>query len=181
MRRKATVVIQRDGRDKGGIFVIQEMAALPATDWFLRAMQLLARSGADVPPNIFQAGAAGFVTLGIGTVLTGLGKAPWFEVKPLLDELLECVESYQPPEGQAALTSRVIIFGQGKSGGQVQEGATILQLYEEVVSLHLGFSIAERISSFRQLAGTMIQELTPSIETSTGFADPSSQAAMPVS
>jgi hypothetical protein len=181
MRRKATVVIEREGRDKGGVFVIHEMPALPATEWFLRAMQLLARSGADVPPDIFSAGPAGFVTLGIGTVLTGLGKAPWFEVKPLLDELLECVESYQPSGGTAPLTSRAIIFGQGKAAGQVQEGATVLQLYEEVVSLHLGFSMAARLLTFRQLAGTMIQGLTPNTETSTGSAEPLSQAGSPVS
>ena len=151
--------------------MIQEMPALPATEWFLRAMQLLARSGADVPPDIFQAGAAGFVTLGIGTVLTGLGKAPWFEVKSLLDELRSCVVSYQPPGGQAALTSAAVIFGQGNSGGQVQEASTLLQLYEEVVSLHLGFSMVERLSTFRRLAGTMIQSLTPNTETSTESAE----------
>lgn len=181
MRRTASFTVEREGRDKGGVFVIQEMPALPATDWFLRAMQLLARSGADVPADIFGAGPAGFVTLGIGTVLTGLGKAPWFEVKPLLDELLTCVVSYQPPGGHSPLTGHAIIFGQGKGGGQVEDGATILQLYEEVVSLHLGFSMVARLSTFRQLAGTMIQGLTPSTETSTGSAEPSSQAGTPVS
>ena len=30
-------------------------------------------------------GWAAFITIGIGTVLSGLGKAPWGEVKPLLD------------------------------------------------------------------------------------------------
>ena len=86
MLRSTTVVIEAEGRDKGGTFVLTEKPAIPATEWFIRAMQLLARSGADVPPAIMQQGAAGFVTLGVGTVLTGLGKAPWFEVKPLLDD-----------------------------------------------------------------------------------------------
>jgi hypothetical protein len=160
-RRTSTVVITRDGRDKGGIFTLTEMAAIPATEWFLRAMQLLARSGADVPPNIMQLGAAGFVTIGIGTVLTGLGKAPWHEVKPLLEELLTCVTSYQPPSGQIPLTNWNVIKG------QIEEPSTVLQIHEEVVSLHLGFSLASRLLSFRQTARKMMEELGPNTQTST--------------
>ena len=164
-RRTAAITITREGRDHGGVFVITEMPAVPATEWFIRAMQLLARSGADVPPNIFQAGAAGFAAMGIGTVLTGLGKAPWFEVKPLLDELLACVTSYQPPGAITSQTQLPVILG------QIEEPATIMQIHEEVVSLHLGFSIADRLSNFRTLAANLIQELTPTIETSTASPD----------
>lgn len=173
-RRTAVVVIEAEGRDKGGVFTITEMAAIPATEWFIRAMQILARSGADVPADIFAQGAAGFVTLGIGTVVTGLGKAPWFEVKPLLDELLTCITSYQPPGGQVALTNW------NAFAGQIEEPATILQLHEEVVSLHLGFSLAARLSTLKTLVMGMVDALTPSIETSTGepgsSLEPNSQA-----
>lgn len=168
-RRTAAVVIERDGRDRGGVFVLQEMAAIPATDWFIRAMQILARSGADVPADIFAQGAAGFVTMGIGAVVTGLGKAPWFEVKPLLDELLTCVQSYQPPGGTVALTNWNII------AGQIEEPATVLQLHEEVISLHLGFSLAAKISNFRTLIEATVASLTPNIETSTGEPESSSE------
>lgn len=165
--RTATVSITREGRDKGGLFVITEKPALPATEWFLRAMQILVRSGADVPSNIMQMGAAGFVTLGIGTVLTGLGKAPWYEVKPLLDELLSCILSYQPPGAAAPITGPQAL-------AQIQEPATILQLHEEVVSLHLGFSLAAKLSHFRGIAAQMIADLSPNIETSTDTSPSSS-------
>ncbi|MDR3534029.1 MAG: hypothetical protein P4L90_26115 [Rhodopila sp.] len=160
-RRTATVPIHREGRDRGGVFTLTEMPAVQATEWFIRAMQLLARSGADVPSNIMHLGAAGFVTMGIGTVLTGLGKAPWHEVKPLLDELLGCVTSYQPPGAVAAQTRWDVIKG------QIEEPATILQLHEEVVSLHLGFSLAARLSNYRDLAARMMAALSPNTETST--------------
>jgi len=175
MRRTATVSIDREGRDKGGVFVLTEMPAIPATEWFLRAMQLLARAGVDVPPHIMQLGAAGFVTIGIGTVLTGLGKAPWHEVKPLLDELLTCVVSYQPPTAVSPITRWDVIRT------QIEEPSTIFQLHEEVVSLHLGFSLAGRLSTFRTLAAKMIADLGPNTGTSPGTSESSSPPDMPSS
>jgi len=172
-RRTAVVVIERDGRDKGGTFVLTEMAAIPATEWFIRAMQLLVRSGADVPPDIMSLGVAGFVTIGIGTVLTGLGKAPFHEVKTLLDELLTCVTSYQPATAAFPITRWDAI----KS--QIEEPSTILQLHQEVVSLHLGFSLAERLSSFRQLVGSMMTANGPDTSISTGMQAPSSAPVSP--
>ena len=163
-RRTANIVIDAPGRDQGGVFVIQEMAAVPASDWFIRAMQILARSGTDVPADIFSQGAAGFVTLGIGAVVSALGKAPSFEVKPLLEELLGCVVSYKPPGGQVALSSWNII------AGQIEEPQTIFLLYEEVASLHLGFSLAERLSSLKALVTAMVASLTPN--TSTSIEEP---------
>ena len=158
-RRTGVFIVETEGRDRGGQFTLTEMSAFQATDLCLRAMQIVARGGVDIPPHIFQMGAAGFVTMGVGAILGGLGKTPWYEVRPLLDELLPCVTSYQPPGGVAPLRGWEII----KS--QIEEPATLLQLYEEVVSLHLGFSIRERLSDLREAAMRMIAELTPNTET----------------
>ena len=173
MRRTATVIIDREGRDQGGVFVLTEMAVIPATEWFIRAMQILARSGVDVPSNIMSQGAAGFVTMGIGTVLTGLGKAPWYEVKPLLDELLSCITSYQPPGAVAPLARWDVIKT------QIEEPSTILQIHEEVVSLHLGFSLSARLSNYRAMAAAMMSALMPNIETSTDPLPSSSPPDLP--
>lgn len=161
------------GRDNGGVFELMEMAAEPASDWFMRAMQFLVRAGIDVPPHIFAAGPAGFFAMGIGTALTGLSKAPWHEVKPLLAELLTCVRSYTPPGGE------VPIVGWNLIRTQILDAATIFLLYEEVVSLSLGFSLAERLSSYRTLVTTMMDAFTPPIETSAQSSDQSSGAALP--
>jgi hypothetical protein len=155
------------GRDAGGEFLLAEKPAVQATEWFLRATQLLVRSGADVPPNIFAYGPMGFAALSVGTILTGLGKAPWAEVKPLLDELLGCVASYRPPGAAVPIIDQRVIRT------QIAEPATLLQLYEEVVSLHLGFSIRARLSGYRDLVATMMAASTPSVPTSEAPLPPS--------
>ena len=171
MIRTATIAITRAGRDQGGVVTITEKPAYQATEWFIRAMQILVRSGADVPPDIMQQGAAGFVTMGIGTVLTGLGKAPWQEVKPLLDELLSCVTSYQPPGAAMPIIGLPIILQ------QIAEPSTVLQIHEEVVSLHLGFSLRAKLSEYREMAqgwiATMMDASGQNTETSIQ-ASPSS-------
>lgn len=174
MRRSATITISRDGRDKGDTYVLTEMPAIPTTEWCIRAMQLLVRSGADVPPNIMSLGAAGFITIGIGTVLTGLGKAPWHEVKPLLDELLTCVTSLQKAGGDGSLTQWGLIRT------QIEEPTTILQLYEEVVSLHLGFSLRARLSTYRTLVANLLNASGQNTETLTPSSPGSSPADSPV-
>lgn len=166
-RSTATIEITRPGRDQGGVFTLEEMDAYSATELCLRGMQVVARGGVDVPPYIFQQGVAGFVTLGAGAILAGVGKAPWHEIKPLLDALLTCVKSYIPPGAGQPLTRWDVMRT------QIQEPATILQLYEEVVSLHLGFSLGERLSSLRALVQTMISEPGPNTPTSNE-ASPSS-------
>lgn len=172
MRRTQTITVET-GRDKGGVFVIEEMAALPAAEWFIRAMQILARSGTEIPPYIMQLGAAGIATIGIGALVTGLGKAPWHEVKPLLDELLTCVKSYQPPETVMAQTRWDVIKT------QIHDPVTILFLHEEVVSLHLGFSLIAKLSTLREMAIAWMQNLGENTETSTDLVPPSYQAASP--
>lgn len=171
--REATIIIAAEGRDKSGVFTLREKPAFQATEWFLRAMMLLARSGTEVPPHIMAMGAAGFVTMGIGSVLTGIGKAPWSEVKPLLDELLTCVTSYQPPGATTALTGWPVIQT------QIQEPSTILQIYEEVVSLSLGFSIRARLSTYRETARNLIAALSQNTETSPAPSASSAQVASP--
>jgi hypothetical protein len=169
--REATITISREGDDKGGVFVIRKMAAIPATDWFIRAVQLLARSGADVPPHIMAGGPEAFVALGLGTVLQGVSRGAWGEIKPLLEELLACVVSYQPPGGQVALTAQSVIQG------QILEPATVFQLYEEVLSLHLGFSLLARLSDFGGAMARMIASIGQNTETSMPEPPPSSPNA----
>jgi hypothetical protein len=172
-RKVHTWVVETEGRDRGGIFTLTEMSAVDATDLCLRAMQMVARGGVDIPPHIFSMGVAGLVTMGAGAVLAGLGKTPWYEVKPLLDALLPCVTTYRPPTGQIDLRGWQTI------SQQIQEPTTILQLYEEVVSLHLGFSLRERLSSLREAITTMMAASTPNMPTSTDPSPPSSEAASP--
>lgn len=167
-RQTVRVLIDADGRDKGGVFVLTEMPATEATDLCLRALQMIARGGVDIPAHIFQMGPAGVVTMGAGAILAGLGKTPWYEVKPLLDALLPCVTSWQPAEAVAPLQGWAVIKG------QIEEPQTLLRLYEEVISLHLGFSLRERLSYYRDQVQMMVAGSSPTTQTSTDASPRSS-------
>lgn len=174
MRRTATIVIDREGRDKGGVFELEEMPAFQACEWFVRAGQLLARSGTDIPADIGQHGATGFVALGVGAVVSGLGKSPWTDVKPLLDELLTCVRSYMPPGGQVPLTDWRVIRD------QIQEPATFWALYQEVLSLLAGFSIAAALSTYvARVVAIVSDAIGQNIPTSPENSESLSEADVP--
>ncbi len=169
-RREETVTITREGRDQGKTFTLREMPAAQAEEWFMRAMMLLARSGAEVPADLFQQGAMGFAAIGIGAALTGLGKAPWAEVKPLLDEMMRCVVAIQSPAG-------VPIMAHAQVMAQIEEVATLIQLREDVLSLHLGFSLAARLSSYRDMAAAMMAVSGQNTSTSPEASESLSAAA----
>lgn len=168
-RRTTTVTITDDNRDKGKVFVITEMPAAQAEEWFTRALMLVTRAGVDVPPNIFQHGAMGFAVMGIGAVLAGLGKAPWPDVKPLMDELFACV-AIRSPNGTQTISERFLV------DGQIEEFTTRFKLREEVLSMHLGFSIAARLSDYRRAATELMSRLQTTETSSTKSGSSSAPA-----
>ncbi len=159
-RREAAIVITAEGRDKGKIYHIRELGAVPAEEWFTRAMQMLVRAGVEVPPNILQEGAMGFVTMGIGACLTGLGKAPYEDFKVLMDDMMRCLVGYQEKAGAARIENVIVIFD------QTEEVATLIKLREEIISLHLGFSLAARLLSYREAVVALINGLGLTTEIS---------------
>jgi hypothetical protein len=159
-RREKFVTISADNRDVGKVFRIVEMPAEQACEWFDRAAQLIGRGGADVPSTLFEHGPAGFVVLTMGAILSALGKAPYHEVQPLLADLMACVVSIRSPGAAADLTVPALI------SGQIEEISTRYLLREEVLSLHLGFSIRERLSAFREAATAMMADLGLNTSTS---------------
>lgn len=168
-RREVSVTITRDGRDQGKTFNLKEMSSEQGEEWACRVLLLIARGGIDVPPYIFQLGFQGFFVLGLGTVVTGLGKAPYAEVKPLMQEMMACVVSMDTQSG-VPVTSQVQI------ANQIEEVATRLQLREEVLSLHLGFSLAARLSEFREMMAATIVAAEAGQNTSTP-PDPSESSS----
>jgi len=153
MRRQADIVITAPGRDQGKMYRIRELYAIPAEEWFTRAMQLLIRAGVDVPPNILQEGAMGFVTMGIGACLTGLGKAPFEDWKHLMDQMLTCIIGYKEQPTSPLIEILPVILD------QIEEVSTIVRLREEIISLHLGFSLAARLSTYREAVVALVNGL----------------------
>lgn len=147
-RRDATITIQHEGRDKGKTFTIQEMPAARAEEFFIRCMMLLAKGGADLPQD-FEPTPYGFARIGLQAFLKGISGAQPAEVKLLMHEMMSCVTSYIPPNGIPVTISQQI-------DEQIEEVVTRLILKEEVVSLHLGFSIRSRIAEFRETGARMM-------------------------
>jgi hypothetical protein len=168
-RRKVTFVVTDGNRDRGKEFDIEEMPATQAEEWCIRTLMLLARSGTDMPPDIFQQGAMGFVVIGMATAMTGLAKAPWSEVKPLMDEMMLCIKGYRQASGKPTIMQHSVILS------QVEEPVTLMRLREEIISVHLGFSLRGRLSTFREAARSLMAALGPNTETSL-TQSPSSSA-----
>lgn len=167
MLREATITIE-GGRDAGKAFMIREMSAIPADKWFTRVLMLLARAGSEIPSHILTQGAAGVAALGIGAVMAGVSKAPWSEVEPLLDEMLNrCVVGYQQANGQMVMNQPISVIG-----SQIEEVSTIIRLREEILSLHLGFSLRAKILSYIEMGRAMVETSNGlNTETSQGLSE----------
>jgi len=122
MRRTETVKIT-EGRDAGKKFMITEMAAEAAEWWAFRALQAVAGSGADLD---LQAPLAEMARQGI-KALACVGPD---QAKPLLDEMMSCVQILVP----ATQKPRPLL------DGDIEDVKTRFMLRKAVMELHLGFS-----------------------------------------
>lgn len=125
-RKTATIKIDAQGRDFGKTFVITELSALAAEEWAGRALFAMMNAGVEIPDNIAKAGLAGVAALGIAS----LTKISFDAAKPLLDEMLECVQIQPSPKVTRSLID-----------DDIEEVATLLTLRKEVFNLHLSFFI----------------------------------------
>jgi len=126
-RKKSTVTIDAEGRDKGKVFVITELSAYAAEEWAGRALFAMLNAGVEIPDNIAGAGLAGVAALGLGS----LTKLSFDAAKPLLDEMMACVQIQPSPKVVRALID-----------DDIEEVSTLLTLRKEVFNLHLSFFTA---------------------------------------
>ena len=126
-RKELFYTVTGKGRDAGKMFYIQEMPASQAEWWAIRAGLAMARSGVELPDNFADMGMAGMAATGIGMV----AKIPAEEAKPLLDELMQCVQFVPDPNNQK-ITRKLI-------EDDTEEVATRLKLRSEVCKLHVDF------------------------------------------
>jgi hypothetical protein len=132
-RRTAEITIQNDSRDGGKIFVLTEMPANQAEKWAARALLALTNSGIQIPDEMQGAGMAAIATIAI-QAFSGIA----FEAaEPLMDEMFGCIQIKEKH-----LTRRL-------TDDDIEEVATRLTLRGEDLSLHLGFSLAERVSALK--------------------------------
>lgn len=139
MARKTTQhVVDTEGRDKGKAFLITEMPATKAEDWAIRAILALGAANVDIPEGALQLGMASLAEIGLKK-LFAIGTE---QMRPLLAELMECVEfipNAQKPQ---------VKVGYPLFETQVEEVKTLLMLKWEVLKLHMDFSQAAGLSEY---------------------------------
>lgn len=124
-RREITVTISAEGRDKGKVFTITEMAARPAHAWATEVIFAVMNAGVDVD-GIQDGGVAALAAVG----LKALGQVPYAVAQPLLDRLLDCVQFVPAPSKPDVRRSLY--------DDDIEEAATFFRLQKEVVMLHIG-------------------------------------------
>ncbi len=128
MARKETfITIDAAGRDQGKVFYIKEMSASQAEWWALRALMAMGRGGVEIPDNLRSMGIAAMAVEG----LKAISKIPPDEAKPLLDELMTCVQAVPNPADKTVVRHLI--------EADIDEVATRLNLRAEVFKLHVDF------------------------------------------
>lgn len=154
MRKELTLTIDTPGRDVNKTFYVKEMSATKAERWATRALLALLKSGVEVPEDIAQAGLAGVAAMG----LRAFGGIDFADAEPLLAEMLACVQII--PDASRPMVKRAIIED------DIEEVTTLLRLREEVLSIHLGFSLRDFRSKLT--AANQTTENSPNTGTSQG-------------
>lgn len=127
MRKVINYTISQPGRDLGKTFVITELPAAQAEKWAMRAFLALAKSGVDVPANIFESGMAGLAVTGM-KALQGL---PWELAEPLFDEMFKCIQVEASPNGKP--------FIRALTDDDIEDVTTRFTLRLEVFKVHTDF------------------------------------------
>lgn len=129
MRKEKSVTIDgpAGSRDIGKVFWLTEMSAVQAEAWGTRALLALARSGVELPDDFMSMGLAGIAIVGV----KALGGLDYETAKPLLAEMLACVQAVPNPANPTV--RRALI------DDDTEEVATLLFLRREIVNLHVDF------------------------------------------
>lgn len=105
-----------------------ELSASEAEDWATQAFLAISRGGVELPEDAVKAGLAGVAALG-QDMFKGLA---YYEVKPLMDKMMECVQFIPDPARPK--------YARDLVESDIEEVRTRLMLRREVVKLHLDFS-----------------------------------------
>ncbi len=150
-RKKETITIETEGRDKGKIYHLTEMPAEQAEEWATRLLLALGKSGVDIPEGVFSMGMAGLAAVGI----RAMGSLPWEVAKPLMAEMMTCIR-IQPDPNRPQIVRQLI-------SDDIEEVATRLRLRDEVINLHMGFSVTGFISNLRALQELKVKQAAEEI------------------
>ena len=132
MARKESTFIAETGRDKGKQFLITEMSASQAESWAFRVILAIGNAGIEIPDNLASQGMAGLMAVGYMNLL----KIPFDAAKPLLDEMMGCVQIVP-----SANVKRPLIED------DIEEVKTRLLIRKAIWDLHMDFFLDENKST----------------------------------
>ena len=124
MARKEASFVAQTGRDKGKEFLITEMSATQAENWAIKAILAIGNAGIEIPDTLVSQGMAGLVAVGYMNLL----KIPFDAAKPLLDEMMGCVQFIPSPNVKRFLIE-----------DDIEEVSTRLALRKAIWNLHMDF------------------------------------------
>jgi hypothetical protein len=148
VRKTIDVTVAAEGRDNGKTFRITEMPAHQAEEWAMKALSAISKGGVELPPAALGGNMLVIVAVGIQALLS----ADFEAVKPLMAEMLECVQVLNRTEGGEVTLRRL-------TPDDTEDVATRLWLRDQVLELHTGFSLAGALSTLR--AGATAQVSSP--------------------
>lgn len=97
-RKEKFITIDGQGRDNGKVFHLTEMSASHAEWWAMRAIMAMGRGGVELPDDVRSMGMAALALEG----LKALSKIPPEEARPLLDEMMECIQFVPDPKNRCS-------------------------------------------------------------------------------
>ena len=149
MARKETTFVAETGRDLGKQFLITEMSASQAENWAFQVILAVGNAGIEIPEGLASQGMSGLMAIGYMNLL----KIPFDAAKPLLDEMMNCVQIIPSANIKRKLVEE-----------DIEEVGTRLQLRKSVWNLHMDFFLNESKSTLESEAQETMQESSLSIK-----------------
>jgi len=149
MARKETTFVAETGRDLGKQFLITEMSASQAENWAFQVILAVGNAGIEIPEGLASQGMSGLMAIGYMNLL----KIPFDAAKPLLDEMMNCVQIIPSANIKRKLVEE-----------DIEEVGTRLQLRKAIWNLHMDFFLNESKSTSESEAQETIQESSLSIK-----------------
>ena len=163
--RKTATFVGTSGRDKGKRYLITEMSATQAEKWATRAMLAIGRS---LPSGAMSSNIEKIAVV-LQHGLQALFGTSFIEAEPLMDEMMECVEAL--PDKNNPTLNRALVED------DIEEVATRLQLRDEVIKLHVNFSLGDLLrtwgSTFKRTGGVGSSDTPMSPSSSEPSSEPS--------
>lgn len=173
MARNTATFTATYGRDRGKVYHLTEMLASQGEWWATRALTALGSGefkfdALDIA-TIASSGMEGVAMVAGAKGANALMTIPPQDSKPLLDEMMACIAFMPETKIPRPLLEE-----------DIEEVLTRIQLRDEVLKLHLGFSMAEKFRTWGVSAKAMLGNMR-NTQASPAPLEPLSAADAPPS